>query len=464
MLPGGASKLKPSFIDTHCHLEMEAFNDDRDKVVERAVAAGITYIINAGSDRKANVDGLKLSDTYPQVYSAVGIHPHDAKTLDESLLKELKKWAKHPKVVAIGETGLDYHYLHSAKGVQIDAFRKQIALAKEVQLPIIVHSREARKDTIRILREEITDTTGVLHCFSGDREMAKDAMEMGFYISLAGPVTFKNARKLREVAEFVPDEFLLLETDAPYLSPVPMRGKRNEPAHLIHTAKAIADIRGISVNDLARITTVNARKLFKMDEAPEKGAIVYKIRNSLYLNITNKCTNKCGFCVRFRTSYVKGHNLRLERDPTALQIIKAIKDPRAYKEIVFCGIGEPMLRLDVVKKVAAWIKQQGGKVRINTNGHGNLIHKRNIVPELAGLVDSFSISLDAQDEKTYEKVCKPRLKGAFSAMIDFITEANKISDVQVTVVRIPHINISKCEALARKLGVSFSVRNLNEVG
>jgi TatD DNase family protein len=444
---------------------MDAFADDRDEVVTRADEAGVKYIINAGSNRVANIAGLELSARYPQVYSAVGIHPHDAKTLDNSLYKELKKWAKAPKVVSIGEIGLDYHYLHSPKGVQIEAFRKQITLAKDLNLPIIVHSREAQKDTMRILKEEITDTTGVLHCFSGDREMAEDAMGMGFYISIAGPATFKNATQLREIIKFIPDEFLLLETDAPYLSPVPMRGKRNEPSFIQHTAKIVAEIRGISLADLARITTLNALKLFKIGKMTEKGEIAYKIRDSLYLNITNKCTNKCSFCVRFRTSYVKGHNLRLEREPTTLQIIKAIKDPRNYKEIVFCGIGEPLLRLDIVKKVSKWVKENGGTVRINTNGHGNLIHKRNIVPELAGLVDSLSISLDAENEKKYEKVCKPQLKDSFHGMLEFIREAKKvIPDIRLTVVKIPQINVSKCETLAKELGVPLSVRKFNVVG
>lgn len=452
-------------IDTHCHLEMEAFDSDRDEIVNRAWNAGIQYIINAGSDREGNIKGLKISDQYPHVYSAVGIHPHDAKTLDESLFKELKRWSQKPKVIAIGEIGLDYHYLHSPKGVQIEAFRRQITLAKNLGLPIIVHSREAKKDTLHVLREEIPDTSGVMHCFSGDIDMAKKAMELGLYISIAGPVTFKNARNLREIVKIIPDEFLLIETDAPYLSPVPMRGKRNEPSYLRHTAWVVADIRGVSVSDLERITTLNAMKLFKIGEISETGEIAYKIRNSLYLNITNKCTNKCGFCVRFRTSYVKGHNLRLEKEPSAVQLIKAIKDPKKYKEIVFCGIGEPLLRLDEVKKVSTWVKQHGGKVRINTNGHGNMIHERNILPELQGIVDSISVSLNAEDEKKYEKVCKPTIKNAFKGVVSFIKEAKKIiPEVKVTVVKVPQINIGKCQALADELGVELRIRKFNAVG
>jgi TatD DNase family protein len=244
-----------------------------------------------------------------------------------------------------------------------------------------------------------------------------------------------------------------------------MRGKRNEPSFIRHTAEAVAEIRGISVPDLARITTHNAMRLFKIGKVSAQGEIAYKIRDSLYLNITNKCTNRCSFCVRFRTNYVKGHNLRLEKEPTALQIIKSIKNPEAYKEIVFCGIGEPLLRLDIVKKVAKWVKQQGGRVRINTNGHGNLIHGRNIVPELKGLVDSLSISLDAETGRKYDKICKPTIKGAFSGIIDFTKEAKKIiPEVKLTVVDIPQVRVNKCEEVAKKLGVELRVRKFNVVG
>jgi TatD DNase family protein len=457
--------LDPELIDTHCHLEMEEFEKDRDEVIKRAQKSKIKYIINAGSDRKGNIKGMELSAKYPGVFSAVGIHPHDAKTLDDAQYKEVLEWTRQPKVVAVGEIGLDYHYLHSPKGTQIEAFRKQIVLAQEAGLPVIVHSREAKNDTLRILREEISNTTGVFHCFSGDKEMAKKAMELGFYISLAGPVTFKKAKNLREVAKFVPDEFLMIETDAPYLSPVPMRGKRNEPSYLKNTAWVIADIRGVNVTDLARITTLNAMKLFKIGKIRDKGEVVYKIRDSLYLNITNKCTNKCTFCVKTHTSYVKGHNLRLEKEPSALQIIKAIKDPKQYNEIVFCGIGEPLLKLDVVKKVSKWIKENGGTVRINTNGHGNLIHGRNVIPELRGIVDSMSVSLDADGERKYNRICKPTIENAFNGIISFIKDAKAvIPEVKITVVKIPQINVEKCQVLADELGVELRVRKFNVVG
>lgn len=457
--------MNPGLIDSHCHLDMDAFDSDRDKVIRRARDAGIEYIINIGSDREGNIHGLKISSDYPEVYAAIGIHPHDAKTLNEELFPEIKAWAKQPKVIAIGEIGLDYHYMHSAKEIQLDAFRKQIAIARNFGLPIIVHSREANHDTLQIIQKEASDMTGVFHCFSGDTEMARTVLNMGFYISIAGPVTFKNAVNLRKIAKFIPDDRLLIETDAPYLSPVPMRGKRNEPSFLKYTAQVISEIRGVGISDIGRITSLNAMRLFKIGRTPDKGEIVYKIRDSLYLNITNRCTNKCGFCVRFHTSYVKGHNLNLEKEPSSEEIIKAIEDSKVYKEIVFCGLGEPFLRLDIVKEVSAWIKQKGGNVRVNTNGHGNLINKRNILPELKGIVDIFSISLDAENEKKYETICKPVFKNAFQAVISFIKEAKKyIPEVKVTIVDIPEIDVEKCRAIADELGVELRIRKFNDVG
>ena len=457
--------IRQELTDTHCHLDMEAFEGDIDTALNRAADNNIKRIINIGTNREGNIKGLQISKKYHNVYSSVGIHPHDAKTFDELLHSQLREWIKEPKVVAVGEIGLDYHYMHSSKEDQMAAFKKQIALSRESGLPVVIHSREAQEDTMSILREEASGIEGVLHCFSGDMETAEEAMALGFYISIAGPVTFKKADELREVARNIPDERLLIETDAPYLSPEPMRGRRNEPAFLKYTAEAVAKIRGVTLEDIARITTLNAKRLFKIGVIPESGEITYRIRDSLYLNVTSRCTNSCGFCVRFNTNYVKGHNLTLDQEPSAEELIKAIGEPRKYKEIVFCGLGEPMLRLDVVKEVSAWVKQKGGRVRINTNGHGNLIHKRNIIPELSGIVDSLSISLDAEDAVRYEQVCKPAFRDAFNGVISFIKEAKKIiPEVTATVVAIPEIDIDKCRALAKELGVEFRVREFNAVG
>ncbi|GAB4390351.1 MAG: TatD family nuclease-associated radical SAM protein [Thermodesulfovibrionales bacterium] len=457
-------KKAPGLIDTHCHLEMSAFDPDRDEVVRRALEAGVEAMITIGSDARSNALALELCRRHEAVYCAVGVHPHDAKDFTEETYLALRKWASAEKAVAIGETGLDYHYDHSPREVQREVFARHLALAAETGLPAVIHSREARADTLDILRDSGI-TKGVMHCFSGDMEMAERAMSMGLYISFAGPLTFKNARRLREVAAAVPDDYLLVETDAPYLAPEPLRGKRNEPANIVHTARELASARGVSPEDIARITTLNARRLFGVGEVPVRGEIAYRIRDSLYLNITNRCTNRCTFCVKFHSDFVKGHNLRLAGEPSAEELKAAIGDPSAYREVVFCGYGEPLLRLDLVKELSAWIKQRGGRVRVDTNGQGNLIHGRDILPELEGLVDSVSVSLDAQDRETYERLCEPEFPGAFEAVVEFIRRARRhIPAVQATVVGAEGVDVEKCAALAAGLGVPLRVRKLDVVG
>ena len=455
-------KSRVSLIDTHCHLDM--LGEDGDAVIQRARDAGIEAIITVSSDFGSNIKNVAIAEAREMVYASVGIHPHDAKDASEEVFKKIRGFLDHKKVVAVGETGLDYHYDHSPREVQKEVFRKHLALAREKGLPVVVHSREAKEDTLEILGEaEITK--GVLHCFSGDMDMAERVMEMGLYISMAGPVTFKNARKLAEVARQIPDDYLLVETDAPYLTPEPLRGRRNEPSCMVHTAARLAELRGVGPDDIARITTVNARRLFRIGDLPVKGEIAYRIRDNLYLNITNRCTNRCSFCVRFHKDFVKGHKLRLSDEPTEDDLKAAIVDPSAYREIVFCGYGEPLLRLDTIKELARWIKEKGGFVRVNTNGHGNIIHGRNILRELKGIVDSVSVSLDAHDEETYDRICAPSFKNAFQEVVAFIKEArNYIPVVQATVVEMDGVDVKKCREIADSLRIPLRVRKLNVVG
>ncbi len=451
-----------SLIDTHCHLDM--LGEDCDAAVQRAKDAGFEAIITISSDFGSNAKNIYIAETREMVYASVGIHPHDAKDASDEVLKKIREFLKHKKVVAVGETGLDYHYDHSPREVQKYIFRRHLALAKENGLPAVVHSREAKEDTLEILKESGI-TKGVLHCFSGDMDMAERVMEMGLYISIAGPVTFRNARGLSGVARQIPDDYLLVETDAPYLTPEPLRGRRNEPSCMVHTVARLAELRGVSPEDIARITTVNARRLFRIGDLPVKGEIAYKIRDNLYLNITNRCTNRCSFCVRFHKDFVKGHKLRLSDEPTEEDLRAAIGDPSIYREIVFCGYGEPLLRLDTVKDLARWIKEKGGFVRINTNGHGNIIHGRNILPELRGLVDSVSVSLDAHDEEAYDRICAPSFRNAFREVVDFIREArNYIPAVQATVVEIDGVDVKKCREITDSLKIPLRVRKLDVVG
>ena len=455
---------KVPLIDTHCHLDMSEFDNDREDVIARAKDTGFEALITAGSDFDSAARAMELATRHDFIYAAIGVHPHDAKDFSDEIYLDLVSRSRNRKVVAIGETGLDYHYDHSPRDVQREVFRKHLRLAKEAGLPVIVHSREAKEDTMAILAESGINQ-GVLHCFSGDLDMAEQAMSMGLSLSLAGPVTFKKSSRLREIARIIPDDYLLIETDAPYLSPEPLRGRRNEPSYLEYTARFIADLREISLDDLARITTLNAKRLFGIGTLPDRAEIAYQIRDSLYLNITNRCTNACSFCVKFRSDFVKGHRLRLSQEPTEEEITLSIGDPSLFKEVVFCGYGEPLERLDAVKDVARWIKERGGRVRINTNGHSNLIHGRDILPELKGIVDSISVSLDAHDEATYNRLCKPAYKNAYAEIIRFIRQAKEfIPEVQATVVELEGVDIEKCREIAAQLGVKLRIRKLDVVG
>jgi TatD DNase family protein len=372
-----------------------------------------------------------------------------------------------PKVVAIGEIGLDFYRDRSPREMQEKTFRRFIRLARELSLPLIIHDRDAHDRVMTILREEkAAEVGGVMHCFSGDVNLARECLDLGFYISIPGTVTYPNSEMLREVVRNIKTEHLLVETDCPYLSPVPHRGKRNEPAYVRLTAERVAELKGLTIDDVARITTLNAQRLFRIGAVQQSAQIAYRIRNSLYLNITNRCSNRCSFCAKFEDFTVKGHYLLLDHEPSVQEILTAIGDPSSYDEIVFCGYGEPLLRLEVIKEVAVEMKRRGKKIRINSDGQANLVHQKNILPELAGLIDAISVSLNAADAATYARICNtPFGEQGFQGVCEFIKEAVKyIPEVTASAVTIPGLEMEPIRRLAELLGVTFRVREYTEVG
>jgi TatD DNase family protein len=453
------------FIDTHCHLTMNEYSADREEVIRRAVDAGVTHLVCVGYDLPSSIESVELAHKHPEVYATVGIHPHDAQTATEEALSKIRALSESEKVVAIGETGLDFYRDLSPRQAQEASFRAQIRLANELDLPLVIHDREAHQEVFKIMEEEKA-SRAVLHCFPGDLSLAREAARRGYLLSFGGPITYEKNGRLSKIVEELPLERIMLETDAPYLTPVPHRGERNEPAHIPLIAERVARAAKLTVADVARVTTHTARAFFGIGE-PDSAKIAYEIRNSLYLNLTNRCTNDCTFCARQSNPVVKGHNLRLERDPTAEELLAAIGDPAKYEEVVFCGYGEPMMKLHVLKDVAKALRAKGVKLRLDTNGTGNLIHRRNVVPELAGLLDAVSVSLNAPDAETYLKLC-PNVYGikAFPAILEFIREARKcIPEVTATVVEIPELDVEACRKLAEKeLGVKFRIRKYNIVG
>ncbi|KKE77578.1 TatD family hydrolase [Oceanobacillus caeni] len=253
-------------FDTHVHLNARQFLEDREETIQRAFDAGVTYMTVVGFDHETIPLAIEIAEAYETIYAAVGWHPVDAIDMTDKELDWIEELAKHPKVVAIGEMGLDYHWDKSPKDVQKDVFRKQIRLAKKLKMPIIIHNREATEDIIQILKEEnAKEIGGIMHCYSDSVKYVDDCLDMNFYISLGGPVTFKNAPLPKEVAQYVPLDRLLIETDAPYLAPHPNRGKRNEPAYVKLVAEKIAELRNMSYEDISEITTKNAFRFFGIE-------------------------------------------------------------------------------------------------------------------------------------------------------------------------------------------------------
>ncbi len=256
-----------ALIDTHAHLDFPRFDKDRNEVIARAWDSGISYIVNVGADLASSRRSIELAKEYPFIFATVGVHPHDANEVSQELLKEIKAMALDERVVAIGEIGLDYHYDNSPRDIQKDAFKRQLQLAKELGLPVVIHSREADQDTLEILKADYDISNGgIMHCFGSGLEMARQCLDMGMYLAFGGVSTFKNAGDLREVIKEVPLEKILIETDSPYLTPEPLRGKRNEPKFVRFVAEKIAEIKGIGLIEVAETTTANAINLYNLPD------------------------------------------------------------------------------------------------------------------------------------------------------------------------------------------------------
>lgn len=453
-------------IDTHCHLDLLKEEDLRDALRDES----LEYLITVGYDKKTIKNAVKLSEENPKVFCAIGFHPHDADKVREEDFEWLKGLAKsNPKVRALGEMGLDFYKNYSDKKKQEEVFRRQIAIARELGLPIVVHSRDAEQDTIRILREERAyEVGGVMHCFTGSYEFMKACVDLGFYISYSGIITYPNAQNLREVLKRTPTYRLLIETDAPFLAPQPVRGKPNKPSYIRYTAEVMASIiPNSSLEDIERMTSENAKLLFNLMQNGKKDTITYVINNKLYINLTNKCNLHCAFCQRERERnfMVKGYWVWVSRDPTVEEVIKEIGDPKKYDEIVFCGYGEPTLRFSALKEIAKWVKERGGRVRVDTNGLMFTFLPKEKLRELKGIVDVWSVSLNAPDEETYNRVCRPAQGSAFEKVIEFIREAVREGfDVVATAVDYEGVDMKKTEELALSLGAKFRGRIYESVG
>ncbi len=459
-------------FDSHCHITDHKFDPDRSRVITNAAAEGIE-LLTCGTCIETSRECSALAEAFANVYASIGIHPNHAAEVEDidSTYHELRQLAESEKVVAIGETGLDLYWDKTSLDIQQEHFRMHLELATELKLPVVVHARDSAEECLDML-EDYTDKgiNIVWHCFvTGKKKLERQlrrALELDLYLGISGIVTYPEQQPLRKIIPLIPDKHLLLDSDSPYLIPKPKTVDRNEPQQVIRIAEELAQLRGVTTDDIARITTRNAYNFLNLKLEEEGGEIAYPIRDSLYLNLTNQCTNNCTFCARNNGFIVKGHDISLKHEPEAGEVITAMGDISKYREVVFCGYGEPTMRLEVLLEVASYIKAKGKPVRLNTNGLANLFFERNIVPELAGCIDEVSISLNSADPEQYLKLCRSRYQeAAFPALLEFAGLCQKAGiATTLSVVAMPDIDVEAARRLAAELGVAFRARSFVDAG
>jgi TatD DNase family protein len=463
----------PPLVDSHCHLTWESFSDDLEAVLGRMEAAGVAQAIVVATTVENATACAALCAGRPGLYPTAGIHPNDVPPDVDGALAALDEVVLGGGFVAVGETGLDYYRYDTDPARQQRAFHHQCGLALENDLPVIVHIRDQAGswrafDDVGDVIEAHPGLRGVIHCYTGDAAHAERYLAADFVISFSGILTFPKGENVREAARAVPIERTLVETDAPFLAPVPNRGKRNEPAFVADTARALADLKGLSEADVRRITTRNSRRLFRLPAEETAGPPTYVIRDSLYVNITNACDAKCTFCPRTHDDFeVKGYDLRRAKDPTVEEIIASMGDVTRYDEVVFCGYGEPTLRLETLRTVARRVKALGVRTRLNTNGHADLINKRATAPELAQVIDVASVSLNAQNREVFERHCPSAFSpDGYTPMLDWIRSARDagMEVVLTAVAGLDGVDMEACRRIAEEMGVGWRARTLHEVG
>ncbi len=448
-------------VDTHCHLWHQEFKFDIKKVVQDAVESGIKYLVNVGIDIETSKEAIKISKGYKEVFAACGCHPHYAKDFSQKDVRSLLTLLRHKKVVALGEVGLDFYRMISNKKSQLILMEEILKIWRQFShLPIIIHNREAGKETIALL-ENIRkyNPKVIMHCFSGNREFLKSCLDRGYYISYATNVTYN--KELQGHLKYTPLNRILLETDSPYLAPQSRRGTRNVPSNINESLILASEIKSIAKGDIMRAVALNSKRLFGIGAISLVPVAVYKYKERTYINLTNTCSNKCQFCIAVFGDCFGKYNLILDKDPSPREVLKELKNHKISKEVTFCGFGEPFYRFNELKKIAAVLKRDQHIVRIVTNGQGNLIQKRNVLPELKNIVDKISVSLNVENEEKYNELCRSSFgEGAFGGILNFVQEVKKyIPDVEITFLNIEGIDTELCKKIAQSLDVKYRIRD-----
>ena len=394
---------------------------------------------------RTRADARRALETNPALRVAVGVSPRDAIEGSPQRLAEIRGAMKDPGVLFWGAIGLDYRLNGSEPNLQEDVLRQQLRMAHEEGIAVVLCCREGWSDLFRILEQESGGRKyrGFVHDFSGNAAEAAHCLDLGFLLSFS-----PDSPRLPEIARGLRLDQFLVESGS------------GEPARVVEAARALAEAMEVTVDDVARNAAHNFRRLTGEPAWAEGDVLVYPIRDRLYINLTNRCTARCVFCRRETSPIASGYNLRLEREHDVAEYIEAIGDPDRFAEVVFCGFGEPTLRLDALLAIGQALKKQGIRIRLNTNGHGNLIHGRDIAPDLATCVDEVSISIDAPDAENYRKIVRPDFgDAAFDAVLQFARACvGVVPRVTLTAVNVPAVDLDACRQLAANLNVELRER------
>jgi TatD DNase family protein len=416
-------------IDSHCHLNLQHFDDDREGAIARAVSDGVIAFVNIGYDRASLRETMELIEEYPFVFGAAGVHPHDAASLNDELEAKIRQALDHPRVVAVGEIGLDFHRTLSPREVQVDVFRRMIKLAREKDKPIVIHCREAFNEVIDVLESEGGSYRGVFHAFSAGEAEARKVAELGFHVGIGGVVTYRNAR-LDETVATIPIDRIVLETDSPYLTPHPWRGKRNEPSFVTHVARTVARTKGLSPVEVDRATTESTLAAFGLS-ASALPRPVYKIEGAVYIQAATA-------------------------EPADLDAVPS----EGVSEAIITGFTDPLERPEHVLALASSARARGWRVRVNTTGLANQAAGRDVTPELAGNVDEVNIVLFGATAKAHDELAFPAVGGEGWGSIREFVRGSVAAGIETVCefIAVPGFEAEQCREFTRDVGAKYDIR------
>ncbi|HET6348452.1 MAG TPA: YchF/TatD family DNA exonuclease [Candidatus Krumholzibacteria bacterium] len=416
-------------IDSHCHLNLEHFEDDRETTIARAINDGVTAFMNIGFDRPSLRATLELLEAYPFMFGAAGVHPHDAASYDESLETEVRGALEHPRMVAVGEIGLDFYRDIAPRDVQTDVFRKMIALSRDRHRPIVIHCRDAFNEVVETLISEGGTYKGIFHAFSAGEAEARSIFNLGFHVGIGGVVTYRNAR-LAETVAALPIERIVLETDSPYLTPHPWRGKRNEPAFVAHVLRTIARAKNMTVAEVDRITTRNYLDAMGLPSEALPPP-VYKIGEALYIQSA-------------------------AATPADLDTVA----PEGVDEVILTGVVDPLDNLENTIGMATRARELGWHVRVNTSGFANQTAGRDLTPELAGVVQEIDVQLFGANPKQHDELAYPPVGAEGWEQIRDFVRCSVAAGIETICefVATPGFDPQPCRDFTRALGARYDIR------